>query len=824
MDSRDLDRQIAPATIDGEEVVRRYDELKLEIARVGQRAMQLCRELGDQERVNQHQAVLARLAEDRFNLAILGQFSRGKSTLMNALMGMERLPTGVLPHTSVITTVSYGEKERILIRIQGWPLPQEIRFDQLADYVTESGNPGNRRRVVSAEIQLPVEMLRYGLTFIDTPGVGSTVAENTATTMRYLPEIDAAIFVTGFDSPFGDAELEFLRDALRTIGKIFVVVNKLDLVSPEDRTKVLQYIGARLADITDERLEVFAISARDALRGKRAGDQSGLDASGLRPLEQAVFCFLESGKIPQLCKRTLERLRGLLEIQGSELAASTASDPSAALARLDRHVGRFQHRRKELSTKALVDLRQNFGSCLTPFVDEVFAGLQSSIVARFEQKLVHGNNLIMGLRFREAMDRASSYFASRLTARLADSASELEQAIRAATGTTLREVGEIPAVAWADIVQAGSPEPLKTQEALRATVNVPLVEKVKWSGRVPWTVYLVPIQWAASAIRGWFEEATEQLLVEYRERLSKVLLEAAEDFLGEVDRDVEAQIKECAVRMTRTINSGPSLAGLEKRLKDLLLQLSKVQQLLVNSDAPRDVGAEPTLVESGSTPENRRAKRESAWEICPICARVTREVFEYLAQRQYDLGADGESQAQHARSGGFCSFHTWVYASLASPQSICHAYPQLLAARAEQLKRAAVRSVSTSELLRAASEAAQNPSRCPVCEIVRKKEEESARDVLAHISGSGDSPALCLPHLEVALGQGPDLETARSLVTATTGALEVMADAMTRFAIKFDAVRRGLITSTERNAYAAALSKLVGVRRLAANSIADDLR
>jgi hypothetical protein len=139
------------------------------------------------------------LAEDRFNLAVVGPFSRGKSSLMNAILGFDVLPTGILPHTSVITTVSYGPEELVLVCCEGWSLPQKIQLDQLAEYVTENGNLGNQRRVTLAEIKLPGDILRHVLYFIDTPGLGSAIIANTETTERFLPEIDAAIFVSSFD-------------------------------------------------------------------------------------------------------------------------------------------------------------------------------------------------------------------------------------------------------------------------------------------------------------------------------------------------------------------------------------------------------------------------------------------------------------------------------------------------------------------------------------------------------------------------------------------------------------------------------------------------
>jgi Dynamin family len=113
--------------------------------------------------------MFARLAEDRFNLVVAGRFSRGKTSLMNAILGTDRLPTGIVPLISVITSVAYGSRERVQIEWQRGGIPCEIRLEELSDYITERGNPGNTRGIRQARIELPVEVLRRGFYFIDTP-------------------------------------------------------------------------------------------------------------------------------------------------------------------------------------------------------------------------------------------------------------------------------------------------------------------------------------------------------------------------------------------------------------------------------------------------------------------------------------------------------------------------------------------------------------------------------------------------------------------------------------------------------------------------------
>jgi len=243
------------------------------------------------------QALLAKLASDRFNLAVVGKFSRGKSTLMNALLGMDRLPTGIVPVTSVITSLAYGTNERVVLRYEGSALYKEVGLADLAMYVTEQGNPGNQMRIMEAEVQLPADLLRRGFYFVDTPGLGSMIALNTETTREFLPECDAIIFVTSFDSLFSADEAGFFADTKSFVRQVFVVINKRDLVSAEGSAEVLRVAKQQLLEGAEaSNVEFFALSAREALAAKLAGDAEKLAASGLPEFESFLLDFLTSRK------------------------------------------------------------------------------------------------------------------------------------------------------------------------------------------------------------------------------------------------------------------------------------------------------------------------------------------------------------------------------------------------------------------------------------------------------------------------------------------------------------------------------------------------
>lgn len=293
--------------------LRDYTLAKQQVTASVRAMKQLLESHGQTDSVEQAQALLVKLAEDRFNLAVVGQFKRGKSSLMNAVIGRDLLPTGLLPLTSAITTLCYGPQERVILRRKGWNLEQEVSLNELADYITERGNPGNEKALIEAQVELPVRFLRRGLYFIDTPGVGSARQENTATTYAFLPEADAVIFVTSVDAPLSDTEQEFLHDIRDHVRKLFIVVNKIDLLTGDERDEVLSYIRAGIeATLGIRDIRLYPVSARQSLAAKIHSDLPALQSSGLIDLEAELTAFLANEQGRTFLAAVLKRALSLL--------------------------------------------------------------------------------------------------------------------------------------------------------------------------------------------------------------------------------------------------------------------------------------------------------------------------------------------------------------------------------------------------------------------------------------------------------------------------------------------------------------------------------
>ena len=134
--------------------------------------LHIARAYGDDGREQEARQLRERLAFDRFQLAVAGQFSRGKTTLMNALLGAAYLPMGAVPMTSVVTKVRYGSRPRALVRRRGSPLPVEAPLTGVTRFVAQASAERSELQVTSVEVEVPAQILRLGSSSPTPPGSG----------------------------------------------------------------------------------------------------------------------------------------------------------------------------------------------------------------------------------------------------------------------------------------------------------------------------------------------------------------------------------------------------------------------------------------------------------------------------------------------------------------------------------------------------------------------------------------------------------------------------------------------------------------------------
>lgn len=248
--------------------------------------------VAQQEIVGRIEKLRSRLADRILRIAILGQFKRGKSTLLNALLETPLLPTGITPVTSIPTFIKYGEGRTATITFKDGKEPIVVSNPSeiggvLTRYVSETNNPENVFSVGGVDLALPSKFLSQGIILIDTPGIGSTFRHNTAAAEAFLPECDAAVLVLSADPPITDMEVTYLNKIRETIPKLVFVLNKVDLLTDDERTCAIQFLHSQLKQriTTSEIGTIICISARAGLEAKLRHDEVAFQASGVATLQ-----------------------------------------------------------------------------------------------------------------------------------------------------------------------------------------------------------------------------------------------------------------------------------------------------------------------------------------------------------------------------------------------------------------------------------------------------------------------------------------------------------------------------------------------------------
>ncbi|HEY9594004.1 MAG TPA: dynamin family protein, partial [Spirochaetia bacterium] len=430
-----------------------------------------------------------RAESGRFHLAVLGQFKRGKSSLINALLGEALLPTGIPPLTAIPTMIVAGPAHRVTVTFERDPVIELSAGDAaeacelLRRYIAEDENPRNSREVTRVEVSSASPVLANGVVLIDTPGVGSTFRHNSATTREFLPECDAALFVVSADPPITEAEVEFLRDVTAHVTRVFFVMNKADYLDEREQKEAVSFLRRTLADEMEMSTEtpIFVVSSRGA-RGSTASL-----GQGMAELREYIGRFLVE-----------EKNRALREA----LSAKIGDCARDALARID------------LAIRASMLPLEDLENRLTAF--QSFAER-----SREERRLAHDGitgdeqRTLLSLEesMRELRDRAMHHFEEAAGIRLAEAdgsgeagtqvAALIPGYFEAAAADATRHMAETLASAFAthsrranallDDVRKTASEVFEVPRVSHAvSADSVLKERLNWVTR-PWSVVLSPI-------------------------------------------------------------------------------------------------------------------------------------------------------------------------------------------------------------------------------------------------------------------------------------------------------------------------------------------
>ena len=348
-----------------------------------------------------------RLTGQRLRVLVAGEAKRGKSTLVNALLGRPLLPMGVTPLTALPTTVRYGPDEGATAvfrdgHVAGFPL------QALDDLVTERGNPGNCRDLASVTVVVDAPVLACGAELVDTPGTGSVYAHNTAAAEAALETMDAAVFVLTADPPVSASERELMARVAGLSVAMFVVLNKADYLAgyrtgsgdlpapvaaagragangSSEFAEAVEFTARVAGAAAGRPVQVYPLSARAALTGAGdpgfavfAADFTGyLDRGGAADLRLSVTAH---------ARRMAESLRdeAVLARHAAQLRDGSAAGRVAEFAARLTAVGRRRQDAADLahaeSARLLADLNATAGQAVRDAAADVGRKLEALLM------------------------------------------------------------------------------------------------------------------------------------------------------------------------------------------------------------------------------------------------------------------------------------------------------------------------------------------------------------------------------------------------------------------------------------------------------------
>ena len=285
-----------------------------------------------------------KLSLEKMRLLIVGEFSRGKSTLINAILGHPVLPSKVNPATAVINTIQGGAEPQLRIIDQTGlcteiALPEEKVNKFLDQYVTTTNEQAGAIKQVS--ITWPGRLEKWDFEIVDTPGVNDLDEAREELTFNYLAQADACVLLLDSQQPLSQSEISFLQYKVlsKDVNRLLFVINRMDEVTPapDDATnlRLFNYVRGLLNEtmtaLPDP--EIYLVSSKEALRARYKNAAS----PWLTPFEEfeaGLLRFVDSngckGRLPEHIERAMaithdgnraleERLQ-LLAADGNESA------------------------------------------------------------------------------------------------------------------------------------------------------------------------------------------------------------------------------------------------------------------------------------------------------------------------------------------------------------------------------------------------------------------------------------------------------------------------------------------------------------------------
>jgi GTPase SAR1 family protein len=334
---------------------------------------------------SQLSAIEDKIQSKQFNLVVIGQFKRGKSTLINALIGKDILPSSVLPLTSIVTIINYGEQKKAVVCFKDG-LCKNIELNEISFFVTEKYNPNNKLNVEYVEIFYPADFLKNSVRIIDTPGIGSVYEHNSDVSYQFLPKADASLFVLSPDPPITQSEIEFLKDAQKYIDKFFFLLNKIDNFKPNELKEIIEFNRSIIENLVSKKVDIIDISAKLALEAKLESNKEKQEQSNIEKLYNKLDKFIKEEQASVFWRSIINNLIRYIDTQMNFFKLNLAS-LSMSQAKLQEKIKLFEDSLKRLELDEYIYWLENKTKQVINVLDEDILTLKKEQLSQLTSKI-----------------------------------------------------------------------------------------------------------------------------------------------------------------------------------------------------------------------------------------------------------------------------------------------------------------------------------------------------------------------------------------------------------------------------------------------------
>lgn len=445
-----------------------YNNMRTDVISGVSRMSEICRRLNMNGQADTLDNYNVRMKNHTFSVGIMGEFKRGKSTVINALLGQKIVPADIQPCSATLNYIRWDSEKRAEIHFKDGTTTS-VDVEDLSKYVTKLSKESEElaETVDDAVVYYPCSFCQNGVQIVDTPGLNDDEKMN-AVSEQVVPNLDAIIMVISADAPFSMSEAEFVRTKVMTsdLGRIIFIVNKIDQVDEEDRDRLLRHIKGKIQESVLEKtaavfgedsdeykatkakigeIRLLGVSARDALKGKTKGKTELLEESGYSAFEDMLSILLteERGALELIppVNQVLSAGKEALQTIDTRLSALSMSAEEFEQVQKDSiaHIEETRAKKKE-EISGLKSKSKTLYADLLPEVQAAYADVASQVESYINNYPISSSDFADDASAQAFAEKVSKEISKQTEASLAISTERLQYKIQEQLGNDVKEL------------------------------------------------------------------------------------------------------------------------------------------------------------------------------------------------------------------------------------------------------------------------------------------------------------------------------------------------------------------------------------------------